>query len=645
MRSATTSTPRPLVMLLCTLLLTGPACTTRRLATAEDWASCCTSADECLALLQNAQAQGPDSSNSWGGLPLESSCAADNLKRWRTQVVPRLVDLLSDPSPGVRAGATWSLAQLHGGAREAIPALLALHEREPRGPALAALVYLDEPRALPLVRRHLQEGASEPVLPCLDRTLAPLMVEVFEHPEAFEPALKRRLPSLCSLPPELVPRLQELLRRELAEPSLRRPSGAACQEPAPKTCQVVLDGCLPHAASLLRVLADDSREEAVPEFLAALARGDERLTPIALQALVERRRPEVVPHLLRQLSSPRLDCRQRALEDFLFMNEAPPAEATEALLGLLERGTPGERERAAYLLGMLRDERAIEPLRRALELPHSGVQKVAARALGTFREKAKAALPQLEELARRDGSQDVRWAAAVARYQLSGEWKAAATPRCPRLIPYLDGWALRRRTGRLPLRILWGMPPEPLRTSGPCAGPSRDSPSNILMPMGQACLVARPMGDFSGWIGVREQERVTELDDGNRYEHQPLRALDLHGTTVVLQGLCHMGVCSGHVDRITRTPEGTWVLEPFAPLPGNPVAYAFDARGDLVIATTSRGHQLDFAYLRPPPSAEGGESPMGQYVPPFELDCREHPDTNISYVVRITRDGQVLPVE
>ena len=133
-------------------------------------------------------------------------------------------------------------------------------------------------------------------MPCLGETLAPGAAEKLENPESPLWARKWGLPRLCPWqPPEVRASFQELLRRELAEPSLRRPSGAACRELAPSPCQRVLDGCLPHAASLVHLLSGVSSEELLPEAVAALAREEERLTPFASRPWPTSRAPRPSP--------------------------------------------------------------------------------------------------------------------------------------------------------------------------------------------------------------------------------------------------------------------------------------------------------------------------------------------------------------
>jgi hypothetical protein len=256
-------------------------------------------------------------------------------------------------------------------------------------------------------------------------------------------------------------------------------------------------------------------------------------------------------------------------------------------------------------------------------------------------------VPELEELARTDRSQDVRWAAAEARYQISGQWEPAATPRCPRIISSLDGWILRRRTGPLRLRrvpeVALPAPPPP---SDPCAGPYADAYGDILIPMGQACLVG------SNPFAVREKDRTTLLemqswgiDDYSFVDD----ALDFHGTVVVLRGWSSGLSKRGWLERVTRTREGAWMLEFFAPLPGMPVAYALDETGGLVIATTWQGGaawgEEEDVHLALPPEQRAQGQGGSRLVPPFKLSCREYPESGIVYVVRVTSDGQVGPFE
>ena len=192
---------------------------------------------------------------------------------------------------------------------------------------------------------------------------------------------------------------------------------------------------------------------------------------------------------------------------------------------------------AALLLWVMREPRAIEPLRRALKASQTLVPgHVAARALGGLGAESKASVPNWRSWPT-DASQDVRWAAAEARYRLSNRWEPAATPHCPRIVPALDGGsctgATRVRSGSdvCPTTRLLNRP-----HSDPCSGPYAATSSDILIPMGQACLFgASP-------LGVWEKERIKDAArDGGRARRRLLlcrnHALDFQGTVVPLAGL------------------------------------------------------------------------------------------------------------
>ncbi len=102
----------------------------------------------------------------------------------------------------------------------------------------------------------------------------------------------------------------------------------------------------------------------------------------------------------------------------------------------------------------------------------------------------------------------------------------------------------------------------------------------------------------------------------------------------MFHGSSHLGYDVGGVSEVSRTPQGGWVMTPFAPLPGYPVAYAMDSQGDLVVATNN-GLVWEFDSGPEGPVSSRGEEYYSQV---FDTVC-DYP------VVRLPRDGQVLDVE
>ncbi len=625
------------LLLLGGLLLLSPACA-RRVEAPTPGQRCCIDVNSCLTLLGDSKGHVHDEDAR--SLPLNrldplKRCAARELDTGGSEAHAGLVPLLFHPAPQVRSGAALALSSANfafsAQTPDAIPALLHAHEKGPPELPLAALVRFDDARAGSALRRYLQEGPTH-ILPCVGPTLAPLVVEALEAPDITPPVLARGADLLCNLTRKLTPRVRAILRRELARPTLWRSADPSCQQPLPRTCQVVEDACMPYAGSIAHALSGGARKEVYPEFMEALTRDDERLTPLILHYLADTPSPELDAWRARLLESPIPDCRQHALRRI----DTPPPQAREVLQALLERGAPWEREGAASLLARFGDDRAIGALLRALDDPHAGVQAAAARALGSLKQKASAALPRLEELAGTHASPHVRLGAAVARLKMTGQWKPPRAYPCPELTK-LDGepgqWELRLRTGQVRLHS-FQRPSESPHASGPCAGISTDSFRNGFIPMNQACLVLNPGakdGHAETWVS--EKGRRISLDRWWGVP-TPKYSLEFHGKRLVFHGLSHNGVYLGDVSEVARTQQGGWMMRPFAPLPGHPSAHALESRGDLVVMTRDGNPwELGLSHEDFVPM----EAWPWSYSEAFGAACNP--------VVRITRDGQVFDVE
>jgi hypothetical protein len=83
-------------------------------------------------------------------------------------------------------------------------------------------------------------------------------------------------------------------------------------------------------------------------------------------------------------------------------------------IGLLQQGTPTEKQRSAHFLGRLGDLTAVRPLVGALADPDEGVREAACYALAWLSAKGQTVESVLGRLCRKDPSVAVRVAAAVA---------------------------------------------------------------------------------------------------------------------------------------------------------------------------------------------------------------------------------------
>nr|WP_249346963.1 HEAT repeat domain-containing protein [Corallococcus exiguus] len=486
--------------------------------------------------------------------------------------------------------------------------------------ALHALSSLDDERASPAILRHLLESPTS-TLEHLGPTLAPVLVGVLENPESSWEALvlvRHVLARRGSMYTEtFVPRLRTLLARELAEPTLRRPPGMSCPAAPAPGCEAVFDGCTPRAAYVASVLAAYGRQgdKAATEVLQALQRGDVRLTPVALQALVAFGSPAAVPGVLEQLAAS--ECRARALTSLASLGPVARPAATEPLLRLLATGDEGwARARAAEALGRVGDSAALDALRQAVDAPHSEVQAAAVDALGSysFQAHAEELKPLLQQVVAAHASPVARSHARLALEWLSGqEMRPPDSIDCARVIPgHGAGWTLYQ--GHTSLQLHREKPKAPPRV-GPCAGVPDGDSASVLEAMGEACLVGRDDGEFGGTLEVHEPGRVTVLEEP---QANPLQAVRMHGTLVVVEGLAHLAGGAGRLVRVDES-EGRWRATPWVTLPGAPMAYALDEAGGLVVGTTNQ--RLD------------------------EVVCGRAGAFAPAHVLRVTVDGRLAPVE
>ncbi|MCY1033260.1 HEAT repeat domain-containing protein [Corallococcus sp. BB11-1] len=455
----------------------------------------------------------------------------------------------------------------------------------------------------------------------LGPTLGPVLLDVLENPESSWEALARVRYVLArrasSHTEDVVPRLRMLLARELAEPILRRPPGASCPAAPAPGCEVIFDGCTPRAAYVASVLAAHERRgaEAAPEALQALQRADVRLTPVALQALVAFESPAAVPLVLQQLAVP--ECRAQALTSLASLGPVARPAATEPLLRLLATGEEGwERARAAEALGRVGDSAALGALRQAVDAPHSEVQAAAVNALGSygFRAHAEELKPLLQGVVATHASPVARSHARLALdWRSDQEVRPADSIDCAHLIPGRSGeWTVCE--GHTSVQLHWDKPKAPPNGS-PCAAVPDGDSASVLEAMGEACLVGRDDGEFGGTLEVHEAGRVTVLEEPHA---NPLQAVRMHGTLVVVEGLAHLAGGAGRLVRVDES-EGRWRATPWVTLPGAPMAYALDEAGDLVVGTTNQ--RLD------------------------EVVCGRAGAFAPAHVLRVTVEGRLAPVE
>lgn len=89
------------------------------------------------------------------------------------------------------------------------------------------------------------------------------------------------------------------------------------------------------------------------------------------------------------------------------------------------------------------------------------------------------------------------------------------------------------------------------------------------------------MGEFGGGVSIRNprSDKWEFLFRGN-----PKRFVDEgDGSVLVFEGLAHMTLDSGSVHRVRPQPNGKWGAERFAELEANPLGWARDREGRLLV--------------------------------------------------------------
>lgn len=613
----------PASLLFALLVTTGPGCTRRvgESPYAEDTCESrrCANLEDCLRLLQTLDAPAPWTSREFS--QENQLCAVHELRQMGPGIIPRLLPLLSHPDFRVQEEAVGLLSQMEQEARSVLPRLLEVQEVNPTRSMYNLLFELDEPAAWPLLLRD----AGNPHLgnlACPGPRLTPRVFALIEEPSTPQQELTS-IGRSCPFPREYLPRLRALLRRELSAPTLLHPPRGTCPDSPPTGCGKEVDGCAPRAAYVLRALGSYGQEgrEALPEVMEALERGEPYLTATALRALAEFRAPEAIPAFVKALSTP--TCRPLALDGLKDLGTQARPEATPALLSLLANlEDASERASVLFVFGELKDPAALAALRQALEASPEEM-RAAAWALGGFGEQAQDVVPRLEELARTHESPVVRLAAATGHHRITGQLTAPAPPKpCGRLTRKGEDWELRLRSGVLTLRTTHSRRLHPLE--GACKTVPGLRPLDPRVQVGEVCVHGRPAShEHPGFVRLWEKGRRPSLDEESS---SPLRIFTMDGAVVVLNGDYEME--SGRMVRLERKPEGTWAVTRSVPLPGRPVAHALVPGGELVVATSS---SIFFSgilqgYWSMPPSCAGVD---------------EH---DIRHVVRITRDGRLIPI-
>ncbi len=111
---------------------------------------------------------------------------------------------------------------------------------------------------------------------------------------------------------------------------------------------------------------------------------DERTTVVMTEKLGQSHSPLTVEELLEAVSDPRFNVRFEAI--ISIARREPDPRLTAVLCSVLEKDEPALSVVAAWALGRIGDEDALETLRDALDAPYRSVQAHSARSLGTLKD-------------------------------------------------------------------------------------------------------------------------------------------------------------------------------------------------------------------------------------------------------------------
>lgn len=278
-----------------------------------------------------------------------------------------------------------------------------------------------------------------------------------------------------------------------------------------------------------------------------------------------------------------------------------------------------------YVLGTIGGERAIERLVTDARSPHVDIRDVI-RSLAAAGRDAAPAGPALRELAMTHYLGDVRSGAARAYEDVTGEHIEPARVPCPKSVTESAvGWTAELSSATLRFAAVgWPEDDEPwpdyeeaersrLLAAGACAASMIKRRAYVGLEARGSCLIGINHGEFGGGVlAIDGSGNIQRLFRGN-----PERFVD-EGPRGILafEGIAHLRLDRGSVRRLVRQTDGSWQVETVAALEVNPVGFARDAEGRLILLARN-SEQL------------GGRAPLA---------CRYDPSF---IVVRIEDDGHV----
>ena len=325
----------------------------------------------------------------------------DGLLEMGEEAVPALEDALMDPDPQVRAKAAWCLGVI-GSERSVEPLVKALGDpsRDVRLGAAGALKKMGSSAVEPLIRA-LREGDDE-----LRKEAARVLGDIGDERAAG------------SLVEALTDRDERVRGRVVASlVKLGEPAVAVLQEAARSVSDEMR-----RMANLVLVKMGRKRPEEV-EAVAELPEGEKASEADIVANLIERGEWEQVatlgsvafPALIAALRHEDPDRRKGAAWALGVMRDD---RAVEYLVRVLEEDEPQVRRAAAWALGVIGDSRGVPALIRALQDDDPEVRRKAAWALGEIGdERARDALVQ----ALQDPDTDVRRVSSLVLERMGWE--------------------------------------------------------------------------------------------------------------------------------------------------------------------------------------------------------------------------------
>lgn len=546
---------------------------------------CCAGLEECVARLADTASPEPEPDPR----PLRRDCEASAVAGFGKDGVPRLLPLLESDDWRVRDGAAAALGRLD--VPEAVPALIALDERDPTGWAGSALERIDDPRVVPALVRRLARGDGPgrtfPVARSAEA--APLVIAAMLDEKTGWLGLSQCLEffeagnggglfvtsSKRSLPLAVAKALAQALRGQLDAAEAGPPPPVSVDEcTEPDDHGLVVGPCLPRIGFLVLALASFGARAAFAgeDIDRSGDCGPAMLEDVARRAGLAVGSPRTMGRLLEALGSGDAERARIAAWDSLLLGVDEP-RIRAALVSLLRAESQALRVTAATVLARRGHTEGLEVLVEALSSPRAPDVEAALSGLSLLGEAARPAEPVLRRLLEQRLELSIRRAAAVVLTKLTGQEVVARPPPCG------------RRTGDFTL----------VSRSPRWCGRG-------------VCIDAVFHGEFGGEATVKRGADEVALEWSSVF---PRGLAEGGGRLYLLSGLSHLSVSDGALYRVILEPHGLRLAE-VATLPAEPTAWRVEADGAVVVVTRPErgvGHACSERVLRIEPDGRVRPAP------------------------------------